>query len=164
MLNCNSCGFVVTKEMGFCIKQNRCPSCGTSLMDNEFIADVKKIKAEISASKILLEKSKEEILNLLGIFIKNKFMKKEEPSEEDNVLSFTEENTPVIEDEMPETVGSLDEDRSFEDIRNEVRSEFLHESLEDEDEDSRVQRLKSLARNSPTLKKMGVAVRRVSGD
>lgn len=164
MLDCKMCGFLVTKEMLFSIRKNECPSCGKTLMDNGFISDVKLIKSKISASRVLLEKSAEDRLNLLGIFIRNNFIEDKEESLSDNLFEDIE-NKDLDGDVDSKVDDSNDGEASFEDIRAQVRSEYSGVASPDpETEDERVERLKLLARNSTIRRKTGTSVRRISGD
>jgi len=164
MLDCKACGFLVTKEMLFSIRKNECPSCGKRLMDNGFISDVKTIKSKLSSSKILQEKSSEDLLNLLCIFIRNNFIENREETVTENIFEDIE-NKSLEDDDSKEIEVFEEPEASFEEIRDQVRSEYLQNSIpESETEEERVERLKLIARNSAMSRKMGTSVRRVSGD
>ena len=165
MLNCNQCGFLVTKEMSFSIKKNECPSCGKRLMDNRFISDVKDIKTKVSASRILNEKSPENMLNLLCIFIRNNFFVEEEETFTENL--FEDLSSKDLEESSDSNVTEESEDLSLDAIRDQVRSEYenkIDSATEVETGEQKVERLKLLARNSIIKKKTGTSVRRLSGD
>jgi len=136
--------------MGFAIKQNVCPACGTTLMDNNFQSEIKRIKMKIQESKIIAKYNfADGDIDVLSIFIKNSFLK----DNESDVIETAEE------DRAEETL---------EDIRAQVRDEVLGESLhqvEDSegDFDSDIERKKYLAKNNPFKKKTGARVSRISG-
>lgn len=159
MLDCKACGFLVTKEMLFSIRKNECPSCGKRLMDNSFISDVKSIKSRLSSSRILHEKSAEDLLNLLCIFIRNNFVENREETVAENIFENIE-NKNLEEDagsEYTETVAETvkEPEASFDEIRDQVRSEYVSDSIpESETEEERVERLKLIARNSAMSRKM----------
>ena len=161
MLDCKKCGFGVSKEMGFAIRQNTCPGCGGTLMDNEYLSVVKRVKLALQSSRICSGKLSEYDLDVLSIFIKNKFIVAEEKEEID-----TEAATEG--DDSNKEVGSL------KDIRAQVRSEVLASSelelLPDDIEprqtlslEDEVERKKSIARNSGMARKSGARVNRLSG-
>lgn len=150
MLDCRKCGFMVTKDMGFSVRENKCPGCGAMLMSNDFLSDVRNIKVEISASRILnIPGVSEDTLTLLSIFIKNKFKRA---------------NTGSVESEVSEEVIESNEEETLEDIRDQIRNEVLSESHTNEPEvfSSDIERKKSLARSNPFKKKTGAMVNRVS--
>ena len=151
MLDCRKCGFMVTKDMGFSVRENKCPGCGSMLMNNEFLADVKKIKMEIAASRILSASGvSDDTLTLLSILIKNKFGKKEE----------------VVGVEEPDEIIESHEEETLDDIRAQVRNEVLSENSdlvsEPDTFESEIERKRSLARSNPFKKKTGAMVNRVS--
>jgi hypothetical protein len=77
------------------------------------------------------------------------------------------ENSPSVEKEASlEENAEFDVIENIEDIRDEVKKEVLSSSqAEDygEDIDQKVQRLKRVHKSSPTLKKTGASVKRLSG-
>lgn len=162
MLNCTKCGFMVTKDMGFSVRQNKCPSCGSVLMTNDFLSDVKKVKTEISASRILVGFGvSEDAMNLLSILVKNKFMEKIE----EKAVSLIDDVLEVPEDDNEDVDESVAD--NMEDIRRMVMQDAIAaaDSFDDEgDFDSEIERKKSLARNNPFARKTGARVSRISGD
>jgi len=159
MLDCRNCGFAVTKDMGFSVRQNKCPACGSSLMSNDFLSEVKSIKLEIMSSRILSPFSvPDDALSLLGILIKNKFVSKKEVEE---VLEVEDALSVTVEEDLVE-----EDDQDFESIRDEVRRDALSridEPLEISSFENEIERKKALARSNPFGKKRGVSVNRVSG-
>ena len=149
MLDCRKCGFMVTKDMGFSVKENKCPACGSTLMANDFLSDVRTIKTEIAASRVLNSSDVDDnTLTLLSILIKNRFM-----TDNDDAQSEVEE---VIESKEEEV-------ETFDDIRDKIRNEALAESQEEDVPVlSDIERKKTLARNNPFKKKTGAMVNRIS--
>ncbi len=143
MISCSKCSFEINKSMQYCLKNNICPSCGSSVMNN---SDIKVSK--LIANKLINAGFSENIFEL-SIFIMENFTKSDS-SENSN-------DTP-IEEGLPDLTS---EDQEF------ASQEYIEESLEedlDEDEDDRVARLKKLARNNLIKSKKGVSVRRVGAN
>jgi hypothetical protein len=119
-------------------------------MANDFLSDVRTIKTEIAASRILSSSNVDDnALTLLGILIKNRFM--------------TDNND--VQSEAEEVIESKEEEvETFDDIRDKIRNEALAESQEEEGAPvlSDIERKKTLARNNPFKKKTGAMVSRIS--
>ena len=153
MIICKKCGFQVNGNLFYSIKNNTCPSCGSSLMTNDDIRSVKGILSKLKINNLLNSASDDEKY-MLSVFIFNEFYKKEEAGS-DEELSESESSVE------PESVN-------LESFRDEIRSEYINKMSEiesfdeDEDEDDRVSRLRSLAKSSPILNKKGPQVRRIS--
>lgn len=159
MLDCRKCGFLVTKDMSFSVRQNKCPSCGSVLMDNSFLSDVKDVKLKISSSRILSKSNvSEDVINMLSIFIKNNFMVSKDIVAEtlDDVLEVAEEVQEEADIEIAE--------ETMEDIREKIRNDALASAEGPEVFESEIERKKALARNNPFARKTGARVSRVSGD
>jgi rubrerythrin len=138
MIICKKCGFQVNGNLFY----STCPSCGSSLMTNDDIRSVKGILSKLKINNLLNSASDDEKY-MLSVFIFNEFYKKEEAGSDE--ARFESESSAE-----PESVN-------VESFRDEIRSEYINKMSEiesfdeDEDEDDRVSRLRSLAKSSPIL-------------
>lgn len=159
MLDCRKCGFLVTKDMSFSVRQNKCPSCGSVLMDNNFLSDVKDVKLKISSSRILSKSNvSEDVINMLSIFIKNNFM-----GSFDDESQTLEDVLEVVESSESDEVEDIKKE-TMEEIRDKVRNDAIASSEVPDTFDNEIERKKSLARNNPFTKKSGARVNRVFGE
>tara|TARA_B100001094_G_C17595018_1_gene513767 strand:- start:19 stop:480 length:462 start_codon:yes stop_codon:yes gene_type:complete len=152
MINCKKCNFIVNGNLSFAIRQNFCPSCGSSLLDNNELKSISFITNKLVINNIASKLDDSEVF-MLSLFIMENFIKNE--------------NSPSVEKEASlEENAEFDVIENIEDIRDEVKKEVLSSSqAEDygEDIDQKVQRLKRVHKSSPTLKKTGASVKRLSG-
>ena len=149
MISCNKCKFVINKNMKYCLKNNICPACGTSVMNNEDLRISKNISGQ------LLKAGFSESIFELSIFIMQNFLKSEDNGGSSN------SNEEFVESEVAGEKDELDED--FADQQFHGQDFHEEEELEEEELD-RVERLKKLARNNLIKSKKGVSVRRVGAD
>ena len=148
MISCSKCSFKIKKNMQYCLKNNMCPSCGSSIMNN---SDIKVSK--LIANKLIDAGFSENIFEL-SIFIMENFTKPDSVESNKEVVT---EDIAIEEDSSKLT----SEDQEFH------GQEYIEESLDElleEDEDDRVLRLKKLARNNLVKNKKGVSVRRVGSN
>lgn len=139
MISCSKCSFKINKSMQYCLKNNICPSCGSSIMNN---SDIKVSK--LIANKLIDAGFSENIFEL-SVFIMENFTKSDSNEDSDN---------SEIEEDLPDLTS---EDQEFH------GQEYVEDSVE-EDDDDRVARLKKLARNNLIKSKKGVSVRRVGAN
>lgn len=151
MINCNNCKNSIKRSMKHSVKSNECPFCGSQILNNNDLAQCKKISFDLLSAGF-----KETDVYDISIFIYNKYLKPDlnEVSSEEDESIYEEKEATSLEDDTAE--GSVDEPLDS--------SKEFHEEdeYEDEDEDDRVSRLRQLARNNPILNKKGVSVRRVA--
>lgn len=113
-------------------------------MTKEFESEVQRISYDILSSNILDDSVSKESMTLLAIFIKNKYLTKSaklESKENEEDIVFSEEKSEEL-------------------IRDEIRSEFT--SNEEDDPDSKIDRLRKVAKGNPFKKKTGPTVKRLS--
>ena len=149
MINCNNCKNSIKRSMKHSIKSNECPFCGSQILNNNDLAQCKKISFDLLNAGF-----KETDVYDISIFIYNKYLKPDlnnEPSEEDESI-YEEKEDISLEDNVEQGSAKepLDSPKEF------------YEEDEYEDEDDRVSRLRQLARNNPILNKKGASVRRVA--
>ena len=152
MINCKKCNFIVNGNLSFAIRQNFCPSCGASLLDNNELKSVSSITNKLVINNIASKLDDSEVF-MLSLFIMENFVKNtEDSSAKKEIKSEDSAEFDVIE--------------NIEDIRGEVEREALSSSQSEdfnEDLDQKIQRLKRVHKSSPTLKKTGASVKRLSG-
>ncbi len=152
MISCKKCNFIVNGNLSFAIRQNFCPSCGSSLLDNNELKGISSISNKLIINNIVSKLEDSEVF-LLSLFIMENFTKTE---------SLSENSERVMSDENAE----FDVIENIEDVRAEVEKEALSTSTVadiDEDLDQKIQRLKRVHKSSPTLGKTGASVKRLSG-
>jgi len=128
------------------MKSNECPFCGSKILNNEDLRQCKNISHDLLSAGF-----KESDVYEMSIFIYNKYLKKI-PSEgsKDEISEFYEENE--VEPKVDSEEGQA----------KDPEEDFGVEQEGYSDEEDRVSRLRTLARNNPILGKKGASVRRIS--
>tara|TARA_Y100000034_G_C6858373_1_gene390356 strand:+ start:524 stop:1003 length:480 start_codon:yes stop_codon:yes gene_type:complete len=157
MIICKSCGFEINGNLTYSIKQNNCPACGNTLLDNEELREIKDIEAKLYRNG-LTKNIENNTIYLLSIFIFNEFLSKTRTINSSKIESPDEISFDEIEQEK-----ELSSSIGLEEIRDEVRREFISEDSNEEEaeDDDRIERLKSIAKTSKLLDKKGASVRRI---
>lgn len=157
MIDCRACGFSVNPAMRHSLVRNCCPSCGGALFGDSHKRRLDLFKQRLSGQEFAQSLNDDMIFDI-ALFMLVEFYPPEEKSEPsvdgEKTLSDSEEDL------------ALNEEDSYEKIRDAVRSEVLadvdSEGI-DSDLDMKVARLKRIAKEKP-IRNTGPAVRRVTGD
>ena len=97
MISCSKCSFKIKKNMQYCLKNNMCPSCGSSIMNN---SDIKVSK--LIANKLIDAGFSENIFEL-SIFIMENFTKPDSVESNKEVVT---EDIAIEEDSSKLTSGT----------------------------------------------------------
>lgn len=148
MIQCNGCGFGVSESMRFALMKNICPSCGAGLFSGKDSSIINMIQVRLKSERFSTGLTENQVYDISLFFfneIKSGFVRqvfseynqrKATPSGDDDIVTETEES---------------------DDIRKEVEQEYSSElstlldddgDVQDEDVDSKADRLKRLYQNT----------------
>ena len=151
MISCNKCNFIVNGNLLYSIRQNFCPSCGSSLLKNSELKQVSIVSSNLLSNNIVKKLSDDERF-ILSLFIFK------------NYVSAMKEN--IDNSDLEEEEVSME--NSYEEIRKEIYDEVIESSDSNinsdggEDLDEKVNRLKQIHKSSSILNKKGPSVRRIN--
>lgn len=151
MISCSKCNFIVNGNLLYSIRQNFCPSCGSSLLKNSELKQVSIISSNLLSNNIVKKLSDDERFILSLIIFKDYVSVKKK---DDDTSNLNEEEAPM--------------ENSYEEIRKEIYDEVIESSDlninsdGEEDLDEKVNRLKQIHKSSSILNKKGPSVRRIN--
>ena len=159
--------------MKYALMNNLCPACGSSLFGAKDIDLIKSVSSRVR-SQLFAQSMSDILINDISMFIfkeylsdsdeeniKNNLNTKDSDVDESKVISDNSDD-----DNQNEDGDSQNSENNLDEIRRQVRSEFLDEESSNtepnkEDDDLRLERLKRLARDANSKGKSGTQVRRV---
>ena len=164
MIICKRCEFEVGASMRHSLVKNCCPACGAALLGDLHMRRFQLLKERILEQEFSQELNSDLIFDVTLFMLTEFFSSKPEEgmaaegaSEEGAAEEEAAEEEVVVEVETSDT-------ESYDNIRDEVRSEMLSkmtDDVDDSDTDLKVARLKRIAKEQ-TMHNSGPTVRRVS--
>ena len=111
MISCNKCNFIVNGNLLYSIRQNFCPSCGSSLLKNSELKQVSIVSSNLLSNNIVKKLSDDERF-ILSLFIFK------------NYVSAMKENidNSDLEEEEVSMENSYEEIRKLHDILRKAES------------------------------------------
>jgi len=172
MINCKKCNYEVPNNLKYAIMNNICPSCGDVLFGDKDMMAISSILDDVLRQEFSDEMNKV-IVNDIALFIFNTYVEDKShntpDSEPDNASDNASDNAPdnTLGDTPGGDQGGESNERDLARIRDEVRTEIMGEvgddgEIIDENEDTKIARLKRLARESGLGEKRGISVKRVN--
>lgn len=187
MINCSICKFEVSNKMRHALTKNMCPACGAALLGDFHMQRLNMIKEKISTQDFSkgLEQS---VIFDMSLYIMSEFF----PSNPNRAVVARETELTTETSEIYHEDGDDELDKIREQVRRDAlaasrrsvsNSNSVIDEMEDLDEepdleeeiledseiptptseqDLKVAKLKRLYNESPTLRKTGVSVRRVT--
>lgn len=183
MISCSICKFEVSNKMRHALTKNMCPACGAALLGDFHMQRLGTIKEKISAQDFSkgLDQS---VLFDMSLFIMSEFFPSnpnraasvtlsESGGEEDDDSDLEKIREQVRRDALAKSSSAKNSvfDNAFEDLGGDSEDYDSDEDgdygepdipLPKSDQDLKVAKLKRLYSESPTLRKSGVSVRRVT--
>jgi hypothetical protein len=166
MINCKKCGYEVPNNLKYAIMNNICPSCGDVLFGDKDMMAINSILNDISRQEFSDEMNKV-IINDIALFIFSTYVEDVSDNTPDGPLAGDQGGESDGQDGESNGQGGESNGQGLDRIRDEVRTEVMGEvddegEIIEESEDTKIARLKRLARESGLGNKRGISVKRVS--
>lgn len=178
MIACATCKFEVSNKMRHALTKNMCPACGSALLGDFHMQRLSSIREKLLAQEFCRQIDQSLIFDI-SMFIMSEFFPSkpqrtpisevEDTQEDEDISSIREQvrreilSKASIDEELDDhsevEEDEPEEDEADDDIDMEIRSSG---SKPVSDQDLKVAKLKRIYNESPTLRKTGVSVRRIT--
>jgi len=177
MINCPSCSFEVSNKMRHALVKNMCPACGSPLLGDFHMQRLSMVKEKLLSQEFSRNIDPSTVFDI-SLFIMSEFFpsnpnrsmssKLVEPedseSEDDNLEKIREQvrrdaMKASMDDDLDQDADSFDDDPALE---QDELFEAVRTQNPKSEQDLKIAKLKRLYNESPTLRKGGVSVRRVT--